>query len=182
MRSALDVSQRLLYCFVVLPAPRTPTGRTVESFGGGFKSFAASTKGRNTGERVGQFIFRLSLSQILLYLLKSCHFQSPISIVKGVRQLIDRFLQPKVGKGTCRLTTVDDDALATSGFLLESERVGFSHVTYVDPGRTRLGKEIVTCRVGLDTVSNVVVEQRCSGIERGGGGGLVHGWLSRGKG
>ena len=40
----------------------------------------------------------------------------------------------------------------------------FGDVTYVDPGSTRLGEKIVACRVGLGTVGDVVVEQRCRKI------------------
>lgn len=34
----------MVKCFAVLPASRTPTGKVVESFGGGSRSLAASTK------------------------------------------------------------------------------------------------------------------------------------------
>ena len=101
--------------------------------------------------------FKLSLFQ--MYSLKSCHFQVPIgSCGKCVRQSVDCFLKPKTSEGTRGLTSTDDDALATGSFLLESEYMRLCEVTYVDPASTCVGKEVVSRRVGLGTVGDVVVE------------------------
>lgn len=88
------------------------------------------------------------------------------------------YLQPKSSERTRGLTTTHDEALATRGFLLESEGVRFSEVTYVDPASSRVGKELVACRVSLDTIDDIVVECCCRGVERSRRGDFLDGWLS----
>lgn len=142
----------------------------VESLGGGVKSLAASTEGDYT---CVASIFVYSLSTFLLT--EVLPFPEPF--VKSVHQSEDRVLEPKLSRGTRGLTSAYEDALATRGLLLESEGMRFGDVTYVDPTSTRVGKEVVACRVGLCTVSYVVVEYCSGGIERGGVGDFMDGWL-----
>lgn len=80
--------------------------------------------------------------------------------------------------GTRGLTTTGDEALATRGFLPESEGVRFSEVTYVDPTSTRVSKELVACRISLGTIGDVVVEYCCRCVERSRRGDFMDAWLS----
>lgn len=90
----------------------------------------------------------------------------------------DRFLEPEPNEGTRGLTCADDDALATSSFLFESEGMRFAEVAYVDPASTCVGKEVVAYCIGLNTVNNVVVENCCRGVQRSGRGDFMDGRLS----